>query len=771
MAGSDAKRDQNTARMIELSVPHIRETNSKLSTISARFAVRAATDTLPTYHNEYKKVLTSTAYKSRYRDLIDGGLCPFCGVPETLSHVLTECTIGTQIRSDTHQKIQTMWRKKTKDALAWALNSHFMPNCPLTPGWEEWWYWLGLVPLSGWTNKPPITQSLIKDTAKVLAEAGFALWTNRIEATKKWETTVGIGPHKDGPHPPPARPDTRDQPPAKRGRPSKLDEDRSQPYRDLLARRKRVHNLLQVCDASGSPIFTTKAAKHKARQDGIRERKARALSQLAVTLNLRNITRFPALPAQIPAVPLDVATITRAISSNTPIIATPLTQGALLQFNRKASNRRQRPVILEYEIERIIADRTLSKHREFLCKWKDYPLHQSSWIQENLLTNARDALTQYLNPPVVPPSTNPNLTSTHPDICQVICCGRLATAPHPACKIQPPSARCSKHTLVACKEATSCRCSLDADPPVTGTCSHQPLVTPPPSIPTSNRYQPLACSNPDPPEYEVEKIVAARVTSSGVQQYYVKWIGYTPHHNTWEDAVDLTHAPGIVGDFLSIVPDPPPPLTQCQAKLCSLAAVSEFPRCSATPQSMRCAKHSCVPCGPATYCPCQPQNKRHRPLTPPTNHPEPPSPKRPTLPAPPNIPQSHTFSSPLDTVPEQTHFDNTMAHASLPLPPHPPNECPPPAPRAPSHRNSRSKRALLDTELPQPPPAQRQRPRPEPPTRGQSKRTHPDSEFTRSPPAKKTPTQTSNAPALGRNKKGSKRVARQGPRKKKTPHI
>ena len=283
MAGSDAKRDQNTARMIELSVPHIRETNSKLPTISTRFAVRAATDTLPTYHNEYKKVLTSTAYKSRYRDLIDGGLCPFCGVPETLSHVLTECTIGTQIRSDTHQKIQTMWRKKTKDALAWALNSHFLPNCPLTPGWEEWWYWLGLVPLSGWTNKPPITQSLIKDTAKVLAEAGFALWTNRIEAIKKWETTVGIGPHKDGPHPPPARPDTRDQPPAKRGRPSKLDEDRSQPYRDLLARKKRVHNLLQVCDESGSPIFTTKAAKQKARQDGIRERKARALSQLAVT--------------------------------------------------------------------------------------------------------------------------------------------------------------------------------------------------------------------------------------------------------------------------------------------------------------------------------------------------------------------------------------------------------------------------------------------------------------------------------------------------------
>ena len=109
--------------------------------------------------------------------------------------------------------------------------------------------------------------------------------------------------------------------------------------------------------------LTTKAAKQRARQDGIKERKARALSQLAVTLNLQNITPFTALPTQIPATPLDVAAITLAISSNTPIVATPLTQGALLHYNRKASNNRQRPVMLEYEIDRIITDRTNSKHR------------------------------------------------------------------------------------------------------------------------------------------------------------------------------------------------------------------------------------------------------------------------------------------------------------------------------------------------------------------------------------------------------------------------
>ncbi len=122
--------------------------------------------------------------------------------------------------------------------------------------------------------------------------------------------------------------------------------------------------------------------------------------------------------------------------------------------------------------------RTISKHREFLCKWKDYPLYESSWIKEKLLKNAREVLSQYLTPSVVPslvppavppvgtPYTTLNLNPTHTDICQVICCGGRATVHHPACKILPPSLRCSRHTLVACKEATSCRCSLSTDPPV-----------------------------------------------------------------------------------------------------------------------------------------------------------------------------------------------------------------------------------------------------------------------------------------------------------------
>ena len=48
---------------------------------------------------------------------------------------------------------------------------------------------------------------------------------------------------------------------------------------------------------------------------------------------------------------------------------------------------------------RIITDRSTSKQQEFLCKWKGFPLHQSSWLPKNLLKNAQETLTQYLTPP------------------------------------------------------------------------------------------------------------------------------------------------------------------------------------------------------------------------------------------------------------------------------------------------------------------------------------------------------------------------------------
>ena len=242
-----------------------------------------------------------------------------------------------------------MWLKKTKDAQSWALNSHYLPDSPIPRGWEEWWYWLGLVPIEGWQRTPHITQALIKQTAQILAEAGYGIWTNRNAATKEWESTVGIGPHQGSQQGSQSEQHT-DHPPAKRGRPPKPDEDRSQPYRDHLAHKRRVNTLLQLQDASGSPIYTTKAARRRARKDGATERKARSLSQHAEHLNLRKLTHFTTpLPQPHPIPQLDQATIQNAIASNNPIIATPLTQQALSAYNQKATRLHQRPVTLEYE--------------------------------------------------------------------------------------------------------------------------------------------------------------------------------------------------------------------------------------------------------------------------------------------------------------------------------------------------------------------------------------------------------------------------------------
>ena len=101
----------------------------------------------------------------------------------------------------------------------------------------------------------------------------------------------------------------------------------------------------------------------------------------------------------------------------------------ILAYNRKATRLHQRPVSIEYEIERIITDRSTSKQQEFRCKWKDFPLHQSPWLPKSLLNNAQETLTQYL--------TSPNPHPNPIDICQVTCCGENATAYNPECKIQP----------------------------------------------------------------------------------------------------------------------------------------------------------------------------------------------------------------------------------------------------------------------------------------------------------------------------------------------
>ena len=136
---------------------------------------------------------------------------------------------------------------------------------------------------------------------------------------------------------------------------------------------------------------------------------------------------------------LNLDEIAQAVASNRPItrIATLRTQAALQKHNRQAT----KPVAWEYEAEKIIADRQdpVTQKQELICERKNYPFSQ------HLLGNARNSR--------LPPSPNSNTPSI--DQCQVNCCTDRATSFNPSCTRSPQSVRCSRHTLVACKEATS----------------------------------------------------------------------------------------------------------------------------------------------------------------------------------------------------------------------------------------------------------------------------------------------------------------------------
>ncbi|EPX70621.1 chromodomain protein Chp1 [Schizosaccharomyces octosporus yFS286] len=49
--------------------------------------------------------------------------------------------------------------------------------------------------------------------------------------------------------------------------------------------------------------------------------------------------------------------------------------------------------------------------------------------------------------------------------------------------------------------------------------------------------------------YEVERILADRVNKSGKNEYYIKWVGYDSHDNTWEPEENLTGASMALKDW------------------------------------------------------------------------------------------------------------------------------------------------------------------------------------------------------------------------------
>ncbi|XP_044260091.1 chromobox protein homolog 3-like isoform X2 [Tribolium madens] len=64
----------------------------------------------------------------------------------------------------------------------------------------------------------------------------------------------------------------------------------------------------------------------------------------------------------------------------------------------------------------------------------------------------------------------------------------------------------------------------------------------------SKRTSPSPDDDTAPEEYVVEKIIDSRINTSGVKEYYLKWIGYDDKDNTWEPEENLD-CPGLIAAF------------------------------------------------------------------------------------------------------------------------------------------------------------------------------------------------------------------------------
>jgi ribonuclease HI len=215
-----------------------------------RYWPRAATEQLPTYHHEYKRVKAgSEIYNEMYKNDIEGGLCVACKKPETLQHIMCECEIPRvkQIRTKALREVVKCWGKKPEGnnpkgkkkkraretiqeknpsseephqaqdeeqrgktptprnkATARELNPEGWPSRDYITqkhskegeGWQQWWAWLGLVPESTVAQVTWAQQKKLADIAVITAKFGHEMWLARVEEIKEREEASGCKARK-----------------------------------------------------------------------------------------------------------------------------------------------------------------------------------------------------------------------------------------------------------------------------------------------------------------------------------------------------------------------------------------------------------------------------------------------------------------------------------------------------------------------------------------------------------------------------------------------
>jgi hypothetical protein len=115
---------------------------------------------------------------------------------------------------------------------------------------------------------------------------------------------------------------------------------------------------------------------------------------------------------------------------------------------------------------------------------------------------------------------------------------------------------------------------------------HVSLLTPYKETPQHgpNFLQPPPDIINDTPEWEVEQILGSRTFGRWKKkQYRIRWKGYSPAHDSWENADDV-HAPELADEFYATNP-----LAIRTLELCQEASMGLFPSTTFTPPHIAAA--------------------------------------------------------------------------------------------------------------------------------------------------------------------------------------